>query len=123
MFSTQQLQPAGNTTIQGGGTNITRNGSCVVGYQDNGTGTPYHAFRWVLNGASNTPLDLGTLGNATLQSFATDANLDCSVVVGYADIAGGAVQHAFRWTSPGPIQDLNVLAGASWPLPRTRRQQ
>jgi probable HAF family extracellular repeat protein len=113
VFSTQQLRPAGNDTIQGGGTNITRNGSCVVGYQDNGTGTPYHAFRWVLNGASSTPLDLGTLGNATLQSFATDANLDCSVVVGYGDIAGGATQHAFRWTSPGPMEDLNVLAGAT----------
>ncbi len=32
VFSTQQLRPAGDDTIQGGGTNITRNGSCVVGY-------------------------------------------------------------------------------------------
>ncbi|MEK7760677.1 MAG: hypothetical protein AAB433_03750 [Nitrospirota bacterium] len=110
VFSTQQLRPAGNDAIQGGGTNITRNGSCVVGYQDNGTGTPYHAFRWLLNGASSTPLDLGTLGNATLQSFATDANLDCSVVVGYGDIVGGATQHAFRWTSGGMI-DLGGPAG------------
>ena len=115
VFTSQQLRPAGNDTIQGSGTNITRNGSCVVGYQDNGTNTPYHAFRWLLNGASSTPLDLGTLGNATLQSFATDANLDCSVVVGYGDIAGGGPQHAFRWTSPGPMEDLNVLAGASGP--------
>ena len=110
VFSTQQLRPAGNDAIQGGGTNITRNGSCVVGYQDNGTGTPYHAFRWVLNGATSTPLDLGTLGNATLQSFAMDANLDCSVVVGYGDIVGGATQHAFRWTSGGMI-DLGGPAG------------
>jgi probable HAF family extracellular repeat protein len=68
----------------------------------------------VLGGAS---LDLGTLGNTTLSSFATDANQDCSVVVGFSDIAGGAIQHAFRWTSTGvstgTMVDLNSLAGAS----------
>jgi len=117
IFSSQQLRPAGDDTIQGGGTNITRNGSCVVGFQDNGvvngTGTPYHAFRWLLNGTSSTPLDLGTLGNATLQSFATDTNLDCSVIVGYGDISGGATQHAVRWTAAGGMGDLSVLAGAT----------
>lgn len=116
VFSSQQLRPADDDTIQGGGTNITRNGSCVVGFQDSGTTggpTAYHAFRWVLNGASSTPLDLGTLGNATLQSFATDTNLDCSVIVGYGDIAGGATQHAARWTAAGGMGDLSVLAGAT----------
>ncbi|HMU55782.1 MAG TPA: hypothetical protein PKA61_12300 [Nitrospira sp.] len=113
VFSTQDLRPAGTPTIQGGGTNISRNGSCVVGYQDSGPGTPYHAFRWLQNGASSTPLDLGSLGSATLQSFATDTNQDCSAIVGYGDVAGGATQHAVRWTSAGGMEDLNVLAGAA----------
>lgn len=117
VFSVTQLQPAGNSAIQGGGINIGRDGSCVVGYQDNGTSTQYHAFRWLLGGAS---LDLGTLdtSNSTSpSSFATDTNQDCSVVVGISDTAAGVVQHAFRWVSTGgatgTMVDLNSLAGAS----------
>lgn len=105
VFSVTQLQPAGNSTIQGGGINIGRDGSCVVGYQDNGTSTPYHAFRWLLGGAS---LDLGTLGSTTLSSFATDANQDCSVVVGISNATSTFVEHAFRWTQGSGMVDLGT---------------
>lgn len=104
------LQPSNLPTASGSGTNLSRDGSCAVGYQDAGFFTPFHALRWT---QATGPIDLGTLGG--VNSFATDTDQDCSVVVGYSDIAGGAVQHAFRWTSPGPIQDLNVLAGATGP--------
>lgn len=109
------LQPSNLPTASGRGTNLSRDGSCAVGYQDAGFFTPFHALRWT---QATGPIDLGTLdppNNASRSSFATDTNQDCSVVVGYSDIAGGAVQHAFRWISPGPIQDLNVLAGATGP--------
>ncbi len=104
------LQPSNLPTASGSGTNLSRDGSCAVGYQDAGFFTPFHALRWT---QATGPIDLGTLGG--VQSFATDTNQDCSVVVGYSDIAGGAVQHAVRWVSQGPIEDLNVPAGASGP--------
>jgi probable HAF family extracellular repeat protein len=103
------LQPSNLPTASGSGTNLSRDGSCAVGYQDAGFSTPFHALRWT---QATGPIDLGTLGG--LQSFATDTNQDCSVVVGFSDLtAGGATQHAFRWTQSNGMQDLNILAGAS----------
>ncbi len=105
LFSTQSLQPASNAqNTNGSGTNINNDGSCIVGYQDNGQFTPFHAFRWT---KTTKAVDLGTLdppNNASRSSFATDTNQDCSVVVGFSDLtAGGATQHAFRWTSSGMV--------------------
>ncbi|CUS34680.1 hypothetical protein [Candidatus Nitrospira nitrificans] len=109
MFSTQSLQPTGNSNTSGGGLNINNDGSCIVGYQDNGDFTPFHAFRWT---QTTGPVDLGTLdppNNASRSSFATDTNQNCSVVVGFSDLtAGGATQHAFRWTQDGGMADLGV---------------
>jgi probable HAF family extracellular repeat protein len=100
VYSTQSLQPTSNPNTSGSGTNINSDGSCIVGYQDNGQFTPFHAFRWT---QATGPVDLGTLdpaNNASRSSFATDTNQDCSVVVGFSDLtANGATQHAFRWTS------------------------
>ena len=84
------LQPSNLPTASGSGTNISRDGSCVVGYQDAGFFTPFHALRWT---QATGPVDLGTLdaqNNSSRTSFATDTNQDCSVVVGLSDIAGGA---------------------------------
>lgn len=103
------LQPSNLPTASGGGRNLSRDGLCAVGYQDSGFFTPFHALRWT---QATGPMDLGTLGGG--QSFGTDTNQNCSVVVGYSEISSGAV-HAFRWVSPGPIEDLNVLAGANGP--------
>lgn len=112
LFSTQSLQPTSNAqNTSGSGTNINNDGSCIVGYQDNGQFTPFHAFRWT---EATKAVDLGTLdppNNASRSSFATDTNQDCSVVVGFSDLtAGGATQHAFRWTSSGMV-DLGVPGG------------
>jgi hypothetical protein len=93
------LQPSNIPTASGSGTNLSRDGSCAVGYQDAGFSTPFHALRWT---QGTGPIDLGTLdpnNNSTRSSFATDTNQDCSVVIGFSDLtAGGATQHAFRWT-------------------------
>ncbi len=50
------LSPAGVSDSAGSGTNQNRDGTCVVGYQDRGNGTPYHAFRWT---QATGPVDLG----------------------------------------------------------------
>jgi len=98
------LQPSNLPTASGRGTNLSRDGSCAVGYQDAGFFTPFHALRWT---QATGPLDLGTLdspNSASRTSFATDTNQDCSVVVGLSDVtANGATQHAFRWTLSGMI--------------------
>jgi hypothetical protein len=68
------LQPSNIPTASGSGTNLSRDGSCAVGYQDAGFSTPFHAFRWT---QGTGPVDFGTLdpnNNATLSSFATDCN-------------------------------------------------
>jgi probable HAF family extracellular repeat protein len=110
-FSDFVLKPANNNPDSSGrGQNINRDESCIVGYQDSGFSTPFHAFRWT---QATNAVDLGTLdppNNASRTSFATDTNQDCSVVVGFSDVtAGGATQHAFRWTSSGMV-DLGTPA-------------
>lgn len=104
------LQPSNLPTASGSGTDLSRDGSCAVGYQDAGFFTPFHALRWTQATGS---VDLGTLdpqNNISRSSFATNTNQDCSVVVGVSDVtAGGATQHAFRWTSSG-MADLGSPA-------------
>jgi probable HAF family extracellular repeat protein len=103
------LQPSNLPTASGSGTNLSRDGSCAVGYQDAGFFTPFHALRWT---QATGPLDLGTLdsaNNASRSSTATDTNQDCSVVVGFSDVIGGVTEHAFRWTSAG-MNDLGAPA-------------
>lgn len=108
------LQPAGIPTASGSATNLSADAQCAVGYQDAGFFTPYHAFRWT---ASGGPVDLGTLvpaSNSTLSSFAWSTSSDCSVVVGVsADLTGGLIQHAFRWTQAGGMVALVPPSGAS----------
>lgn len=84
-------------------------GPCTVGFQDAGVSTPYHAIRW----QSGARLDLGTLGAATLSSFATGVSADCGVVVGTSNVTSGFDQHAFRWTAANGMADLGSPAGAS----------
>jgi probable HAF family extracellular repeat protein len=81
----------------------------IVGYQDNGFFTPYHAVRTTLSGGFT---DLGTLGGDS--SFATDVSCDGSVVVGFSDLSGGSfIQHAFRWTEADGMLDLGSANGAN----------
>lgn len=103
-YVTLSLSPPNNPDASGGGQNISRDGNCIVGFQDAGFSTPFHAVRWT---EANGSADLGTLdsaNNASRSSFAADTNQDCSVVVGFSDVtAGGATQHGFRWTSNGMV--------------------
>ncbi len=91
--------------------NLSRDGSTVVGYYDNGFSAPFHAFVWT---EETDVVDIGTLdpeNNDSLFSYATDVSSDGSVVVGYSQIAGGTVNHAFRWTNSGGMVDLGSAAG------------
>lgn len=100
----------------GGGTQVSRDGTTVVGFLRPSIDWPsYHAFRWR---KETGPLDLGTLGpptNPTFHSVATDVSSDGSVVVGYSLAPAGAAgdrEHAFRWTESGGMVDLGSAVGA-----------
>lgn len=95
----------------GSSTNQNRTGTCIVGYQDAGNGTPYHAFRWT---EATGPVDLGTLdppNNATRSSSAQATSDDCNVIVGYSDTTSTFIWHAFRWTAAGGMVDLAPPGG------------
>jgi len=112
-YNLVQLQPAGVANPSGGGVTMSGDGSTVVGFLDRGLFTPFHAFRWT---QATGVVDLGTLdvaNNATRSSFAQDVSSNGGVVVGYSDIAGGVVQHAFRWTPAGGMADLGSVIGAN----------
>lgn len=103
----ESLQRPNNPNASGSSLNISPGGNPVVGFQDNGFFTPFHAFLW--SRATGT-LDLGTLDptNTNSTSVATDVTND-SVVVGWSDI--GQQRHAFRWTSATGIVDLGSPIG------------
>ena len=69
-----------------------------------------HALLW----ENNTPINLGNLGGTAWNT--PMAINEHGVIVGFSDLTGdqgGANPnfHAFRWTRPGPMQDLGTLAG------------
>lgn len=112
-FARTALAPPGVPDAAGSGTNQNRDGTCGVGYQDAGNGTPYHAFRWT---EATGPVDLGTLdaaNNASRTSSALATSDDCNVIVGYSDTTSTFVQHAFRWSAAGGMVDLGAPAGAT----------
>ncbi len=106
------LTPPNVPTAAGGSTNQNRAATCVVGYQDAGDGTPYHAFRWT---QPSGPQDLGTVdaaNNANRFSDAMAVSDDCSVIVGMSQFSA-TVQHAYRWTAAGGMVDIGAPAGAA----------
>jgi probable HAF family extracellular repeat protein len=123
------LQHPANSQAEGSGTNSNRGstgsnpaqanapqaspGQYVVGYQDSGFDTSYHAFITTSDGSNF--IDLGTLdpSNSNAFSNATDVSDDGSHVVGFSDFNNGATQHAFRWTQAGGMIDLGSGNGAS----------
>lgn len=87
-------------------------GSSAFGNCNNNPAGLAHAFLW--NRGAMT--DLGTLaGNGDFQS-AADAINDNGEVVGYSDVDGQHVHHAFLLESGGKMQDLNSLIDPSDPL-------
>ncbi|MBL8288610.1 MAG: hypothetical protein JNL85_11560 [Rubrivivax sp.] len=112
-FNRLAVTPPGRADTGGSATNQSRSGSCVIGHQDAGNGTPYHAFRWT---AAAGPVDLGTLdaaNNGSRTSDAANVSDDCNVIVGTSQYnANGFAQHAYRWTAAGGMVDLGAPAGA-----------
>ncbi len=94
------LGTLGGTQSQANAVNA--DGAVVVGSSIITGNTGTHAFRWTSAGM----IDLGTLGGTNSSASGVSAN--GSVVVGISNITG-EVAHAFRWTSPTGMQDLNKL--------------
>ena len=84
----------------------------VVGYLDNDAqdNTPYHAFLWTDTAGV---IDLGSLGDATSASFATDGSHSGAVVTGFSNAQSNTTDHAFKWTQAGGMVDLGTASGAS----------
>jgi probable HAF family extracellular repeat protein len=83
---------------------VSADGSVIVGMSTTGTAT--HAFKVV----GTTMTDLGALGGASRDSFATRVSADGSVIVGYSTT--GTATHAFKYVGT-TMTDLGALGGAS----------
>jgi len=93
------LGAAGWTTTALG---VSLNGQVAVGWRENMI-TPRQAVRRDL--VSGSGAVLGHLGGNWSEAYA--ANWDGSIIVGWSRDSSGN-RHAFRWTSSGGIEDLNV---------------
>jgi probable HAF family extracellular repeat protein len=109
----QQLPPY-STDPDGAATGINDRGQVVgiSGICQNAVGnrTAIHALLW----QSGTPTDLGNLGGMAWNTPMALNNR--GQIVGFSDLRGddngnNPNFHAFLWSSPGPMQDLNTLAG------------
>ncbi|MBI1189336.1 MAG: hypothetical protein GC200_01460 [Tepidisphaera sp.] len=97
------------------------NGATLYGYGPPASGPTWidHAFRWT---AATGTRDLGTLTQSpsgTYSAYSYGASADGSVIVGKSDVgvptgpgSVSVVQHGFRWTAQGGMQDLGALPGA-----------
>ena len=103
------ITPPGTTNASGAplgivGASASNNAVTIVGYQDAGSSTPYHAFRYSVADGYN---DLGTLGSADEFSFAADCTLSGAVITGASTINQLATYKAFIWTPTGGMVDLD----------------
>src|SRR5215472_13077630 len=106
------VQALSGANTFGGSSGISKDGTTVACYVDNGPNTPIHACRYT---DADGLVDLGTLdpANSTLSSFAFGVNADGSVIVGAAAVPTAQSQrHAFRWTQVGGMVDLGSGEGA-----------
>jgi hypothetical protein len=82
---------AGNPNNSGNGQNISRDGSCVVGFQDSGLNKPFRALRWT---QATGPVNLGTLdtaNDASLSSFGTDTKTDTVTALSGSNSSGAPI--------------------------------
>jgi len=82
---------------------VSGDGNVVVGAWGPVSFVPARAFRW---SDSMGMVDLGTLGGEWSEAWS--ANLDGSIVVGWAERSQGN-WGAFRWTESAGLEDLNVV--------------
>jgi len=85
---------------------ISLNGQVAVGWRENTMGTRQAVYRDLSSGVG---ANLGHLGGGWAEAYA--ANWDGSIIVGWSRDSAGNMR-AFRWTSSGGIEDLNVTYAA-----------
>lgn len=89
-------------------TDVSGDGSVVVGFSSWNFNLFAEAFRWT-NGGGMVGLGVPAGG---ISSFARGVSADSSVVVGYSDLASGKGE-AFRWTSEDDMVGLGDLEGGN----------
>jgi len=100
------LGTIGGATGQSVATAANTDGSVIVGQSITPGGVNSHAAMWTNAGAAQ---DLGTISGGNSIAFGVSGN--GGVVVGASDFGGGT--HAFYWTQPLGMQDLNSVMTAS----------
>jgi probable HAF family extracellular repeat protein len=91
----------------GGANDVSADGSVVVGYGYNDSGTE-EAFRWTSDGGVQW---LGDLPGSDFYSYASDVSGDGATVVGTSHSDSAPQGEAFRWTNAGGMQALGDLPG------------
>jgi probable HAF family extracellular repeat protein len=105
------LDPANNDTLFSFATDVSDDGSVVVGFSDlaEGANANQHAFRWT---QTDGMVDLGSPNGAGGFSRAFGVSGDGSVVVGEGSDALFHATRAFLWTAAGGFQDLGIVGSA-----------
>jgi probable HAF family extracellular repeat protein len=80
-------------------TDVSADGSVVVGYSEYDTTSNHEAFRWT---AATGMVALGGLGGVPLDSRAFAVSADGTVIA-------GEDQETFRWTEPGGLTSIGTL--------------
>lgn len=88
------------------GTDISADGSVIVGYCEESGGDGAMAFRWTAGGGM---VPLGDLPGGDEFSDATGVSANGSVVVGYGN--GYYGETGYRWSAPNLMEDLQDLIG------------
>jgi len=94
-------------SFQSFGTDISADGSTVVGSSNSANGA--EAFAWTASGGM---VGLGDLPGGNFQSIATNISADGTTVVGQSGSANG--NEAFIWTTSGGMVGLGDLPGGSF---------
>jgi len=103
------LDPANNASRSSVATDVSSDGSVIVGFSDFTSTFIQRAFRWTQVGGM---VDLGSAAGATGSSRAFGVSGDGNVVVGETGVPnnfGGTTPQAFRWTSAGGFQRLGAV--------------
>ena len=92
-------------------TDVSDDGSVVVGYSRGSGISDSEAFRWTLSGGM---AGLGDLSGGVFYSQANGVSADGSIVVGQAMSASGG--QGFRWTSIGGMAALGTMPGGTYSI-------